>query len=116
MKVYNIEATDMGDSQHEIAAWIMAATHGLDYATAEDLDEGALIEKACRALGLLVEWDCGGLLVEWEGYFTSTDSCIVATYAEWVEELRDRGGDPAPAALARLRQVVKNDAGLWEEV
>ena len=44
MKIFNIEATDMGALQREVAGWIMSATHGIDYAKASDFDEGPYMD------------------------------------------------------------------------
>jgi hypothetical protein len=115
MKIFNIEATDMGNYQQEIAGWIMSATHGIDYAKASDFDEGALIEKACRALGWQACPQGGGLDVEWAGMFMNEHTGSVAPYVEWEDDSSCWEGD-VQAQLEALIEVVKDDRGEWVEV
>jgi hypothetical protein len=115
MKIFNIEATDMGANQSEISAWIMSATHGIDYAKASDFDEGALIEKACKALGWASAPQHGGLIVEWAGMFMNEHTGSVAPYINWIGDSSCWEGD-VQAQLEALIEVVRDDCGGWVEV
>ena len=67
MKIFNIEAIDMGNNQSEIANKVLEYVDGVSYSSKDDFysQEGALITQACYDLG----WDSvpqsGGLEVEW---------------------------------------------------
>ena len=68
MKIFNIEAANMGNNQQEIANWILEEVADVDFKTeSQFLDsEGDYITRACLALG----WDSapqtGGLEVNWD--------------------------------------------------
>lgn len=68
MKIFNLEATDMGNNQSEIAAKVLEYVDGIDYATKDDFynQEGALITQACTELGWSSVPQSGGLEVEWD--------------------------------------------------
>ena len=63
MKIFNLNATDMGEDQSEIAAKVLEYVDDIDYASKKDFYEAeyALITKACAELP-----QCGGLEVEWD--------------------------------------------------
>ena len=68
MKVYSIEATDMGNNQEEIAGKVEDYTDGVEFTTKEafyDI-EGGLITKACKDLGWENVPQTGGLIVNWD--------------------------------------------------
>ena len=68
MKIYNIEAVNMGKDQQEIAECVMEHLADREFKTEQEFSsmEGFLVEMACHAL----EWNSvpqtGGLIVEWE--------------------------------------------------
>lgn len=64
--IYNIEATDMGTDQAEIASWVLSQVENNQYANKDDFDEYLWITAACNALGWYSIPQTGGLLVEWE--------------------------------------------------
>jgi len=68
MKVYRIEATDMGSDQEEIAAKVEELVQGIDFTSDDEFheQEDALITRACKELGWSSVPQQGGLAVEWE--------------------------------------------------
>lgn len=74
MKVFSLEATDMGDNQSEIAAKVEEYVPGIDFKTIEEFygQEGIFIERACKEMGWASCPQTGGLIVNWDsptGYF-----------------------------------------------
>ena len=67
MKIFNLEATNMGTDQDEIAKKVLDFVSGIDFKTEDDfLDrEQDYIEKACKELGWSSCPQTGGLLVNW---------------------------------------------------
>jgi hypothetical protein len=115
MRIFNIEATDMGSDQQEIAAWVMQKTTGHGFARESQFDEFGWIEKACKALGWQSVPEHGGLIVEWAGDFMNPATGSVDTYSNWVAESADWEGD-VQAQLDSLVEVVKDANGDWVEV
>jgi hypothetical protein len=68
MKVFNIEATNMGNNQQEIAEEVLNLVGHREYKSDDEFyeEEGALIAKACENLGWESAPQTGGLVVEWE--------------------------------------------------
>lgn len=67
MKIRNIEATDMGPDQQEIASWVENHLGYTEFTSQEEFDkqEGSLIHLACKELGWHSVPQSGGLVVEW---------------------------------------------------
>jgi hypothetical protein len=67
MKIRNIEATDMGPDQQEIANWVENHLWNAEFINQEEFDkqEGSLIHLACNELGWHSVPQNGGLVVEW---------------------------------------------------
>tara|TARA_R110000737_G_scaffold158257_1_gene186569 strand:+ start:239 stop:520 length:282 start_codon:yes stop_codon:yes gene_type:complete len=67
MKIFNIEAVDMGNDQQEIADWVMNHIGDTEFENEEAFQEqeGSLIHLACESM----EWNSvpqvGGLIAEW---------------------------------------------------
>jgi len=68
MKISNLEATDMGSDQQEIADKVMCYVDGVDFENANEFDkqEGALIHRACEEMGWSSVPQVGGFIVDWE--------------------------------------------------
>lgn len=68
MKIFNLEATDMGSNQNEIADKALEIIADREFASENDFYEmeGSLIAQACKELGWYSVPSTGGLLVEWE--------------------------------------------------
>ncbi len=68
MKIYSIEAVDMGNDQEKIASKIEEYVEGMDFASKDQFFafEGKLVARACREMGWQSTPQTGGLLVEWE--------------------------------------------------
>lgn len=68
MKIFNLEATDMGNNQYEIASKVYEYAQNIDFNTPEEFykQEGALIERACKEIGWSSCPQTGGLVVNWD--------------------------------------------------
>ena len=68
MKVYSIEATNMGNNQEEIASKVEDYTDGVDFETEDAFCnmEGELITRACNDLGWGSVPQTGGLIANWD--------------------------------------------------
>ena len=68
MKIYNLEPTDMGNDQQEIADKVMSYVEDVEFACADEFhkQEGTLIQRACDDMGWVSAPQNGGLIVEWE--------------------------------------------------
>jgi len=68
MKVYRIEATDMGSDQEEIAAKVEELVREIEFASDDEFHEleEELVTRACKKLGWSSVPQQGGLAVEWE--------------------------------------------------
>ena len=68
MKVFSLEATDMGKDQQEIADKCEEYVEGIDFKSEEEFEamEAALIKRACDELGWVSVPTVGGLVVNWD--------------------------------------------------
>ena len=68
MKMFNLEATDMGNNQQEIADKALELIADKDFKTADEFYdmEGDLIERACKELGWQSTPQTGGLIANWD--------------------------------------------------
>jgi hypothetical protein len=67
MQIFNIEATDMGCDQGEIADKVLDYVDGVDFKSPDEFNdlEGRLITRACNEMGWASVPQVGGLLVSW---------------------------------------------------
>ena len=63
MKIFNITTTNINDGQ-ELACWIYNKLKNQDL-NPGDINEGALITEACKALNWSSFPEVGGLEIEW---------------------------------------------------
>jgi hypothetical protein len=68
MKIYNIEAVDLGNDQQEIAKWVMNHLRDTEFKNEEEFSEQefSLIHRACESMGWHSAPQTGGLIVEWQ--------------------------------------------------
>ena len=68
MKLYNLEATNMGNNQQELADRALEIVGDKDFKTAEEFweIEGELIEQACKDLNWVSVPQTGGLVAKWD--------------------------------------------------
>ena len=68
MRIFHIEATDMGSDQQDIADKVMDMVDGRNFSSKDEFAkiEGQLVTQACQQLGWPSVPQTGGLLVEWE--------------------------------------------------
>jgi len=68
MKMYNLEATNMGNNQQEIADRVLELIGNKDFKTEEEFWdlEGKLIEQACKDLNWSSVPQTGGLVANWD--------------------------------------------------
>ena len=64
MKIFNITTTNINDGQ-ELACWIYSKLKDQDL-NPDDINEGALITEACKALNWSSVPKVGGLEIEWD--------------------------------------------------
>ncbi len=64
MKIFNIATTNIKDGQ-ELADWIYNKLKDQDL-NPDDVNEGALITEACKALNWSSVPQVGGLEIEWD--------------------------------------------------
>ena len=64
MKIFNITTTNINDGQ-ELAGWIYNKLKDQDL-NPDDINEGALITEACKALNWSSVPQVGGLEIEWD--------------------------------------------------
>ena len=64
MKIFNIATTNINDGQ-ELADWIYKKLKDQDL-NPDDVNEGALITEACKALNWESVPQVGGLEIEWD--------------------------------------------------
>lgn len=64
MKIFNIATTNINDGQ-ELADWIYKKLKDQDL-DPDDVNEGALITEACKALKWSSVPQVGGLNIEWD--------------------------------------------------
>lgn len=64
MKIFNIATTNINDGQ-ELADWIYNKLKDQDL-NPDDINEGALITEACKALNWSSVPQVGGLEIEWD--------------------------------------------------
>ena len=64
MKIFNITTTNINDGQ-ELADWIYNRLKDQDL-NPDDINEGALITEACKALNWSSVPQVGGLEIEWD--------------------------------------------------
>jgi hypothetical protein len=64
MKIFNITTTNINDGQ-ELADWIYNKLKDQDL-NPDDINEGALITEACKALNWSSVPQVGGLEIEWD--------------------------------------------------
>ena len=69
MKVFNIEATNMGNHQQELADKALELVENIDFPEEDDFYryENELINQACTALGWESAPTTGGFIPEWDG-------------------------------------------------
>lgn len=68
MKMFNLEATDMGSNQDEIADKALELITDKDFKTEDEFYdmECELIERACKELGWKSIPQTGGLIANWD--------------------------------------------------
>ena len=64
MKIFNITTTNINDGQ-ELADWIYNKLKDQDL-NPDDINEGALITEACKALNWSSVPQVGGIEIEWD--------------------------------------------------
>jgi len=76
MKIFNLEAIDMGNNQQEIADRILEIVGDKDFKTHEEFLnlESNLIVQACKDLNWLSVPQSGGLVINWD----SNDGDLIA--------------------------------------
>lgn len=67
MKIFNIEAINMGNDQQEIADWIVNHIGNTEFENEEAFyeQEGLFIHMACKSMGWYSVPQTGGLIAEW---------------------------------------------------
>ena len=65
MKIFNITTTNINNEGQELADWIYNKLKDQDL-NPDDINEGALITAACKALNWSSVPQAGGLEIEWD--------------------------------------------------